>query len=273
MRIYLLALLVSSSLFAQEKEEIPIEEIRDNKIKTLLEIVKENRDIYVSEDKIRLDKFIKLVSEREKLLQDAKNQLAAEQRRNKRLEETFEANEKTLAELEDSLQIKVGVLGELFGVTRQFAGELLASSENDVSFYEFKDRPEILRNVGSKKIHNLEDFESLWLSYFDQMVAGSEIRSFESFITLPNGENISGKVTRYGLFNAVHKNSFLEPEQSLNSFQLLANQPESNIARTREGMLEQLITEQFQLIQQEDFCYHFILINQVGLKELLKESL
>ena len=72
MRIYLLALLVSSSLFAQEKEEIPIEEIRDNKIKTLLEIVKENRDIYVSEDKIRLDKFIKLVSEREKLLQDAK---------------------------------------------------------------------------------------------------------------------------------------------------------------------------------------------------------
>ena len=232
MRIYLLALLVSSSLFAQEKEEIPIEEIRDNKIKTLLEIVKENRDIYVSEDKIRLDKFIKLVSEREKLLQDAKNQLAAEQRRNKRLEETFEANEKTLAELEDSLQIKVGVLGELFGVTRQFAGELLASSENDVSFYEFKDRPEILRNVGSKKIHNLEDFESLWLSYFDQMVAGSEIRSFESFITLPNGENISGKVTRYGLFNAVHKNSFLEPEQSLNSFQLLANQPESNITRT-----------------------------------------
>ena len=232
MRIYLLALLVSSSLFAQEKEEIPIEEIRDNKIKTLLEIVKENRDIYVSEDKIRLDKFIKLVSEREKLLQDAKNQLAAEQRRNKRLEETFEANEKTLAELEDSLQIKVGVLGELFGVTRQFAGELLASSENDVSFYEFKDRPDILRNVGSKKIHNLEDFESLWLSYFDQMVAGSEIRSFESFITLPNGENISGKVTRYGLFNAVHKNSFLEPEQSLNSFQLLANQPESNITRT-----------------------------------------
>ena len=232
MRIYLLALLVSSSLFAQEKEEIPIEEIRDNKIKTLLEIVKENRDIYVSEDKIRLDKFIKLVSEREKLLQDAKNQLAAEQRRNKRLEETFEANEKTLAELEDSLQIKVGVLGELFGVTRQFAGELLASSENDVSFYEFKDRPDILRNVGSKKIHNLEDFESLWLSYFDQMVAGSEIRSFESFITLPNGENISGIVTRYGLFNAVHKNSFLEPEQSLNSFQLLANQPESNITRT-----------------------------------------
>ena len=158
MRFYFLTLLISSSLFAQEKEEIPIEEIRDNKIKSLLEIVRENRDIYVSEDKIRLDQFVKLVNEREKLLQDAKNQLTAEQRRNERLEDTFESNEKTLAELEDSLQIKVGVLGELFGVTRQFAGELLASSENDVSFFEFKERPGILRSVGSKKIHELQDF-------------------------------------------------------------------------------------------------------------------
>mgnify|MGYP001974501717 CR=1 FL=1 len=232
MRFYFLTLLISSSLFAQEKEEIPIEEIRDNKIKSLLEIVRENRDIYVSEDKIRLDQFVKLVNEREKLLQDAKNQLTAEQRRNERLEDTFESNEKTLAELEDSLQIKVGVLGELFGVTRQFAGELLASSENDVSFFEFKERPDILRSVGSKKIHELQDFESLWLSYFDQMVAGSEIKTIKSSVTLPNGENISGDVTRYGLFNVVHNNKFLEPEQSLNSFQLLANQPESNITRT-----------------------------------------
>ncbi len=224
--------MISTALLAQEKEEIPIEEIRDNKIKSLLEIVRENRDIYVSEDKVRLDKFVKLVSEREKLLQEAKNQLAAEQRRNKRLEETFETNEKTLAELEDSLQIKVGVLGELFGVTRQFAGELLASSENDVSFYEFSERPEILRRVGAKKIHNLQDFESLWLSYFDQMVAGSEIKTFKSSITLPNGENTSGEVTRYGLFNAVYNNKYLEPEQSLNSFQLLTNQPESKITRS-----------------------------------------
>tara|TARA_B100000674_G_scaffold109761_1_gene81120 strand:+ start:2459 stop:3787 length:1329 start_codon:yes stop_codon:yes gene_type:complete len=232
MKLFLISLIISSALLAQEKEEIPIEEIRDNKIKSLLEIVKENRDIYVSEDKVRLDKFVKLVSEREKLLQEAKNQLAAEQRRNKRLEETFETNEKTLAELEDSLQIKVGVLGELFGVTRQFAGELLASSENDVSFYEFTERPEILRRVGAKKIHNLQDFESLWLSYFDQMVAGSEIKTFKSSITLPNGENTSGEVTRYGLFNAVYNNKYLEPEQSLNSFQLLTNQPESKITRS-----------------------------------------
>ena len=110
-RLFVITFL-SISLFAQEGEEIPISEVRDNKIKALLEIVKENRDIYVSEDKERLNKFINLVDEREKMLQKAKTQLANEQNRNKRLEKTFEENEKTLAELEDSLQIKIGVLGE-----------------------------------------------------------------------------------------------------------------------------------------------------------------
>ena len=45
-----------------------------------------------------------------------------------------------VAELEESLQIKIGVLGELFGVTRQFAGELLASTEKAVTFSEYPDR-------------------------------------------------------------------------------------------------------------------------------------
>ena len=63
---------------------------------------------------------------------------------NERLEARFEANEKQLAELEESLQIKIGVLGELFGVTRQFAGELLASTEKAVTFSEYPDRGGVL---------------------------------------------------------------------------------------------------------------------------------
>lgn len=64
-----------ASFTQEEKEEIPIEEQRDNKIKALLEIVKKNKDIYVSEDRIRLDKFINLVDERERLLNGAKKSI------------------------------------------------------------------------------------------------------------------------------------------------------------------------------------------------------
>lgn len=78
----------------------------------------------------------------------------------------------------------------------------------------------------------MDDFESLWLSYFDQIAAGSEIVKFDAPVTLPNGENISGSITRYGLFTAVYDNKFLEPKPSLNSFLLLGSQPESNILRS-----------------------------------------
>ena len=220
------------SLFAQDKEEIPIEEQRDNKIKALLEIVKKNKDIFVSEDRVRLEKFISLVDEREKLLNSAKNQLAQEIKRNEILEDTFQKNEKVLAELEESLQIKVGVLGELFGVTRQFAGELKSSSENDVTFSEFPERINTLNEIGSIKIHNKENFESLWIAYLSEIASGSEIKKINANITFPDGENQMGEIVRYGLFSATHNRKFLKPEPDLDSFLLLENQPESSILRS-----------------------------------------
>ena len=99
-------------------------------------------------------------------------------------------------------------------------------------FYEFPKRPEILKDIGQEQVHSLEQLENLWLSYFDEIVAGSEIKSFKANITNPNGENLTGNVTRYGLFSASHDGEFLKPVSSLNSFQLLAKQPESMYTKT-----------------------------------------
>ena len=132
--LLLLPLFVIAQEDAPEEVPIPIEEQRNNKIKALLDVVKENKSIYLRKDQVRIKNFIDLVNERESMLIKAKKDLANEKIRNENLESRFETNEKELAELEESLQIKIGVLGELFGVTRQFAGELLASSEKAVTF-------------------------------------------------------------------------------------------------------------------------------------------
>ena len=125
MNIKLIAIFLSLPLFlfaqendSEEEVQIPIEEQRNNKIKALLDVVKENKSIYVQKDQVRVKNFLDLVDERESMLAKAKQDLANEKLRNERLEARFEANEKQLAELEESLQIKIGVLGELFGVTR-----------------------------------------------------------------------------------------------------------------------------------------------------------
>jgi biopolymer transport protein ExbB len=228
----LLAFLISFNLSAQDLVELTDDEIRNIEINELLELVKTNKSIFLNEDNKRLNSFITKVSDRQALLDDAKIKLANEIDRNINLEASFEQNEKTLAELEEKLEIKVGVLGELFGVTRQYAGELLAASENSVVFYEFPNRPEVLKDIGQEKVHNLDQLENLWISYFDEIVAGSEIKNFEATITAPNGENIVGEVTRYGLFSASYDGKFVKPVSSLNSFQLLAKQPENTFTKT-----------------------------------------
>ena len=228
----LLTLLISVNLYSQDVAEPTIEELRNNEINILLELVKTNKSIYVNEDNIRLNSFLERVAERTALLNDAKKKLADENARNKRLEADFEKYEKVLTELEESLQIKIGVLGEMFGVTRQYAGELAAASNNSVIFYEFPERLETLKAVSKIKVHSLVELEDLWIAYFDEIVAGSEIKTFDAQITNPDGESFEGPVTRYGLFSASHDGKFVTPVSSLNSFQLLAKQPESKITRS-----------------------------------------
>lgn len=227
-----LIVFLSLNIFTQDVVELTDDELRNIEINELLDLVKENKSIFVNEDKKRLNIFIDRVAERKALLSDAKFKLENEIKRNITLENTFESNEKALAELEEKLEIKIGVLGELFGVTRQYAGELLAASENSVAFYEFPNRPAILKDIGQEKVHNLDQLENLWISYFDEMVSGSEIKSFEATITSPDGENLMGEVTRYGLFSASYDGKFVKPVSSLNSYQLLPKQPESNFTKT-----------------------------------------
>ena len=228
----LISILLPLSIFAQENdEEIPIEEQRNNAIKALLQTVEINKSIYVADDEKRINKFLDLIDEREAMLAKAKNDLRLENERNARLEKEFEENEKVLAELEERLQIKIGVLGELFGVARQFAGELLSSSESAYTFTEFPERGDKLKEIGKIQVHSIEELEVLWLEYFNEIVASGEVKEFKSKIINSKGDSFEDNIVRYGLFSASYKSEFIKPINELNGFELLQRQPEKSILR------------------------------------------
>ena len=237
MYIRLITLLLFLPIFmiaqdeSQEEVPIPIEEQRNNKIKALLNVVKENKSIYVQKDQVRVKNFIDLVDERESMLAKAKRDLANEKIRNENLEKRFEANEKELAELEESLQIKIGVLGELFGVTRQFAGELLASTEKAVTFSEYPERVAVLRDIGETQVHDLNQLQNLWISYLDEIVSSGEVKTVEANIIDRDGESITGEIVRYGHFTTTYKNKFVTPVPELSGFELLQRQPERDVLK------------------------------------------
>ena len=233
-KFYLLLFLIitSISINAQDvEEEVDPNIERVEKIQDLINRVEENRDELSKIDAKRIDDFIKKVADRRFLLSKAKQQLADEEARNKRLEDLFEANEIKLAELETELNIKLGVLGELFGVARQMAGELQADSESAYNFSEYPNRSEALNEIGKIKVHNLENLEDLWILHLNEINSSGEIKEIQANVINSDGDIEKDNLVRYGPFNMVKNKSFVKTDIANNAFSVLQKQPDRSLRR------------------------------------------
>lgn len=223
---------LSFNIQSQENEKVDINVERVNTIQELLNQVQINKSIYKNDNNQRINDFVNLVGERQSMLDKSKKDLANEKIRNSKLESSFEENEKELAELQERLQIKIGVLGELFGVARQFSGELFASTENGFTFYENPERPDRLKEIGKIQVHNLSQLEDLWLAYFGEIASSGEVKKITTNVIDESGVSSTGEIVRYGLFSASHDGGYVTPSSELNGFKLLQRQPENSITKS-----------------------------------------
>ena len=236
MKNFLLISLLAFNInfIAQENE---IDEVDPNierveKIQDLINRVEKNSQDLAKADSKRVNNFINKVKDRKFLLSKAKKQLVDEEARNKRLEDLFEDNELKLSELETELQIKLGVLGELFGVARQMAGELNADSESAYNFSEFPNRTAALQEIGKIKVHNLKNLEDLWVLHLNEIASSGEIKEIKANIINSNGDIQPSNLVRYGPFNMVQGKSFVKPDIANNAFSVLPKQPDRGITKT-----------------------------------------
>ena len=233
-KFYLLTLLIFTSIFisAQDvEEEVDPNIERVQKIQDLINRVEENREELSKIDAARIDTFIKKVADRRFLLSKAKKQLSDEEARNQRLEDLFESNELKLAELETELNIKLGVLGELFGVARQMAGELQADSESAYNFSEHPNRTDSLNEIGKIKVHNLKNLEDLWLLHLNEINSSGEIKEIKANVINSDGDIDEDSLVRYGPFNMVKNRSFVKTDIANNAYSVLQKQPDRSLRR------------------------------------------
>ena len=96
-------------------------------VKTLEGLLQQVEQFHQQEstiNKLREAEFKNNKQQQKNLLSKAKAELKAEQKIADDLKDSFDANEKRLAEKEDELRLRVGNLGEMFGVVRQVADDL-----------------------------------------------------------------------------------------------------------------------------------------------------
>ena len=232
--LYLFPVLLVASIQVNSQEVTLSEPVVVTDIEQLLELVKDGATLRSEEDKKRLDSFNKSKQKQEKLLADARWLLKKESNREKRLTKQFEDNDSRLSDLEEQLNLKIGTLGELFGVVRQLSGDAKNTYSKSLTNLEFPSRIEFLGNLAERKeLPKVDELERLWFELLNEMNASGKVSKFSSEVLDTSGNSSLYDVIRIGQFNAVADSNYLRfiPEEQ--SLEFLSKNPDGSRSSLR----------------------------------------
>ena len=201
--------------------------IEPTDIEILLDLVEENTLLRTKDDQDRLNQFIRNRNQQQKLLNDARWLLKLEKDREAKLTKNFEDNDARLSDLEEQLNLKIGTLGETFGVVRQISGDAKSNFSQSLTNLQFPNRIDFLADLAERKaLPSVQELEKLWFTLLNEIYESGKVVKFDSPVLDTSGDAESQEVLRIGQFNAISDRRYLRfiPEQQILEF-LEANPP------------------------------------------------
>ena len=182
---------------------------------SLLEKVRAGRASDNEANRQRIAQFRADRARQAALLQEAKQQRAAGERRSAEMEAQFDVNDKEIIELDRQLQDRLGSLKELFGVLQQTAGDARGQFEGSLTQLQYPDRSDFLTDFAQKmgqgnRLASLEEIERLWFELQREMTESGKTVKFQSTVVSATGDEEQREVTRVGLFNIVSDGKYLQ---------------------------------------------------------------
>ena len=161
--------------------------------------------------------FQQAFNQQQQLLTAVASQRASLDATTASLSARFDANEKRVVELQKLLTEHQGNLGELFGVTRQVAGDAVGELRQSLIASQFlvaadkEDREAFLTRIASAKaLPSIVELERLWLELQREMTASGQVTRFQAPLRVQEGEPAQAReVLRVGPFTASSGDQFL----------------------------------------------------------------
>jgi len=218
---------------AEESPAMVIDVPQATSADDLLRKVREGFEVRTQDNKERERRFAAARGEQAKMLADAKAREAREEATSQRLEKQYQENEVTIAELEAALEQRMGNLGELFGVTRQIAGDTRGIVEASLTTSQFGlERAEFLEELGkSKELPSIKELERLWAEMLHEMNEQGKVVTYEADVYTPSGVERQ-QVTRVGAFTAIANGAYLLWDPTDRQLQTLSRQPPARFTDT-----------------------------------------
>lgn len=230
-----LVALTPMSAGAQEAEPgaMVIDVPQSSSVDDLLEKVRQGFEVQTREDAERERIFESRRDEQDQLLADARAREARAEARSQALEKEYQEKEVKIAELEAALEQRMGNLGELFGVTRQIAGDARGLMEASITTSQFdRERIDFLESLGaSKELPSIAELKRLWYEMQREMTEQGKIVSYTTDVYTPSGI-VQREVTRAGVFSVISDGEYLLWDPNKQQLQELAKQPPARFVDT-----------------------------------------
>lgn len=220
-----LGLLLPFAVHAQEDAPQTLDELLRSVRQAGAETSQENQQ--------REREFLQRRNEQLAILQRTRSEVQAEEQRSERLKARFDENEQLLEELNETLRIRVGDMGELFGVVRQVAGDTKGVVDSSLITAQMADRGDIAatlaKSTGLPSIADLRELQALLL---EEMIESGKVQRFQTNIEDAGGFTRPSEAVRIGVFNAINDSGYLSFEPSDRSLKELPRQPASRYLGT-----------------------------------------
>ncbi len=208
-------------------------------LEELLQQVREQGTDSAAKNRQREQDFRQRRNEQKAILARTHAELRAEEARSKRLKAAFDDNERELEELNEALRIRVGDMGELFGVVRQVAGDTKGLVENSLISAQFANRSDVATELAqATELPSIADLRSLQALLLEEMIESGKVVRFVVEVEDAAGLSAPAEVVRVGVFNAVSANGYLTFDETDRSLRELPRPPAARFSRSARNFFE-----------------------------------
>ena len=210
-------------------------------LSNLLDLVEQDRVAESEEYQARLSDFESNAARQQEIVDTTNQRITTEEQTQVELSDQFEANEIIIADKREILRDRRGALNELFGTLQGVAGDFLSNFENSLISAQYTGRSlqleEIIERAGSTiEQLNVEEMERFWFFMHQELTESGQVVSFNSDVTLPNGDTANRSIVRVGAFQAVSDGEYLSYTGDIGHLQVLPRQPDASIMATASSL-------------------------------------
>ncbi|MBP9035584.1 MAG: MotA/TolQ/ExbB proton channel family protein [Pseudomonadales bacterium] len=183
------------------------------------------------------------MAKQEKLASDALARRNRAEGRSNALGAEFDQNSDRIEEMRELLRQYQGNLGELFGVTRQVAGDSATVLNQSLLTVQFpaaegeESREQLMRRIAAaKELPSFAELERMWFELHREMTENGKVGRFTADVKQPDGTVAPAEVVRVGPFTAVSDGKYLSYDPAQHVLSVMPRQ----LGARRAGIAEDL---------------------------------